>query len=565
MSYGPGNHRPYWKGASKPKPPNMSQADWDKYSRETYDNTGQVPTYSGSDKGKGGSAKPITAKRSELRTRTSNRTVGMQVQGDGRQIADLERAVHKLKNTSSAKSKNIAKGVGSLINIMGQEEERESQWMACVTDCEEFAARVPVGQTTGLVPVDLYRRTAYANGADMIYCNATNIGFALSTTDGWHEMAGVNNGVLHADGANASCGTTTQAAYVGGNTPSYAALPVGAKTILTPDVSSDFVSSAQDGTQYMQVAQKVSLAMFEPPNGAADSHFIGRAHVFQSIDPERSTLYNRTLPSLKEEAQEEGSNLFHQEFSILPNGRFVPIGLDATETENHEGFIEISAVSLPLNNLAYEWKRIGVNPLGSITDVVPNANILFVVESAQGTMATIRTTYVWQVERYPSNKLSAGGHMPIAAISKNPISMKSQLLGPKKPMRPKGPITTTDPRANDKVPPSAFRHSKTMLRNLGRPKHGIQAVVSVVCDRMTLPGVHAQVAASNDKNYGLGNLLAAPVASLVAKVGDKADDYIHEKIRAKEGSESSGGFWSSTWDFIKGIAPQLLALIPALL
>ena len=562
------NHRPGYPGPNaKPyrKGYTMSDKQWDEYSRKVWDETGKLPN-TGPNSNNGG-----LGREKSLKTKTSNRVAQTKLQADGRQIADLEKAVHRLKNTSSVKPKNISKGIGSLVNILGQEEERESQWLACVTDCEHFAARVPVGQTTGLVPVDLYRRTCYADGAQEMVTNGASYGsvaFGMFTTDGWHEMAGVNNAILHADGAIANTGTTTQNAYLNGNSPTYAAAVAGQSSILMPDVSSDFVSNALDGTQYMMVGQKVSMSMFLPPNASADSHFVGRAHVFQTIDPERSSLYNKSLAGLKEEAEEEGSNIFHQEYTLTPGGRFVPVGLEASETEVHQGYAEISAVSLPLNNLAYEWKTIGVNPLPPSTDVVPNANIMFVLEAPSGTSAQVRNTYVWQVERYASNKLaSGGGHMPIPEVQtiqdKSKMTAHCKLLGPviTKPKTPYQPVVHSDPRSNDQVPKSVFTHSKTMLDNLGRPRHAIQAVASVISDRMSRPGIHAQVAASPE---GLSNLVTKPVATKMAKIGGHAAEFITDQIRGSE-SKEGGGFWSSVWDFTKGLAPELLELIPLLL
>jgi hypothetical protein len=546
----------------------MSDKDWDAYSRRVWNESGHLPK-TGPGTNNGGLGSDNSRNTKSLSTKTSNRVGGSKLARDGRQIADLEQAVHKLKNTAHAK-KNMGKGVGTLIDLLGQEEERESQWMACVTDCEEYAARVPVGQTTGIVPVDLYRRSAFTTGATQnMVVNASGVAFCLAGTDGWHDIASQNTGILHADGASSVCMTTTIETYAAATTPQYTALPVGCVDILMPDVSSDFVSNAEDGTQYMQVAQKVSMSLFIPPNADAGSHFIGRAHVFQSIDPERTNLYGQTISGLKEDAMEEGSNVFHQEFSILPSGKMVPIGLSAEEMEKHPGYIEISAVSLPLNNLAYDWKRIGGSSLNSPVNTIPNANILFAIESAQGTQAIVRNTYVWQVERYASNKVAAGGgHVPMArnvSVSAAHV-MKSSLLSARIPKTPTTPTKAQDSRANDQVPKSVFKHSKIMLKGLGRPKHGVQGVLSVVCDRMTRPGVHA-IASKNlaeTGKTGFENMLSLPVAKQVVQTGFDAAELISDKIYDSETKEGQS-FWSSAWDFVKGMAPGLLELIPLLL
>jgi hypothetical protein len=345
--------------------------------------------------------------------------------------------------------------------------------------------------------------------------------------------------------------------------PNGGAFALGEFAVVVPDISPDFVSDSNDGTEYIMVAQKCTVSCDKPPNSAADAHFIGKASIFQSIDPERDSLQGQTVAALREMAGQENSNVYQAEFLITPAGRFVPIGFGVDPESNHPGYTEISAVSLPLDNEAYEWRRIGELALSPGNSCVVGSNIMFVIESATNTTFNFRSTIIWQTERYASSKVPAG-HLPMARATRNiqlsdsknsmerklirslESRMNPSLLLPDKKKRHPPPVAK---------PPSSMRHSKTMLRRLGKPKYGIQGVMSVVSDRMALPGVHAAL----NQGASLGNMITSkPVVDVVKKYADKADDYITEQL--DKGEESGKGFWAQAWDFIKSVAPSLLEL-----
>jgi len=502
--------------------------------------------------------------------RVNSRTGGDRVERSKRSLkhtAKLEQAVVRQFAADRPTSRRQgSRGIKQMVNLMGSREEQEIEWLMSVTDCEQFAARLPTSEVSGIVPVDLYRTTCYADPGNLS-CNAAGVCYAACTTDGWHSdgSASPGGGLLHANGSSPSVATVTNGNRVANTSPpATTLLATGEFTVAVPNVSPDFVSDPNDGTEYIMVAQRFTVSCDKPPNAAPDAHFIGKASIFQTIDPERDSLQGQTVAALRALAGQEGSNVYHAEFLITESGRFVPIGFGVDPSPNMEGYSEISAVSLPLDNQSYEWRRIGEITLSAGNSTVNNCNVLFVIESAYLTTFNFRATILWQTEEYATSKVHAG-HNQLASRSKsirfNPASsVESKLMTALEHRM--NPSYLSPPKKGHKAhpppiskPSSTNRHAKGMLQRLGKPKYAIQAAVAVVSDRMTIPGVHASLV----QGASLGNIITGqPVVDIVKKYADKADDYITDRISKDE--ESGSGFWSQAWDFVKSIAPSLLEL-----
>lgn len=355
-------------------------------------------------------------------TRSKNR-VKQKLKGDGRQIADLERAVHKAHRDASERVRGGSHHkrkpkVSKVVNLLGSREVQETAWVAAMLDCERYAARVPITQVTGAVPVDLYRVSTSALGA----VNGSGLGFAMSNPDEWHTgysgavSAGYNSAQMHANGATAYAGCVTGATYAGLSFPadstSLTAPPAGVTGLIVPDISSDFVSNEEVGTEYIMVGCKTSLSLVSP--GAAD-RYVGEVWAISSDDIERAPIAGETPSSLESNALKQGSLYRISKYKITGSGLFVPVeealrGEEAAISDTG-GVGELSISSIPLTTGAYEWRRIGRSwHAGSNLQVAAGrADKAFYIYAPSGLSFKIRHTILWQAERYSSALVRRSG------------------------------------------------------------------------------------------------------------------------------------------------------------
>lgn len=340
-------------------------------------------------------------------------------------------AAHGRANRAT-KSPN-AHGPSELANLLGQEEEDRVRWLMTVGDCEEVVSRVPSSQTTGLTPVDLYRKTEWINGV----ANNVNVQWGTFANDCWHEGLAYQNGILHANGGTSCYGTATQAAFANGECPTTGPLAVGVTAGVMGDVSEDFVSSAIVGTEYMQVAAIHSASCLMPPSSASNEHFVGRAYIFQTLDPERAGLTGQSIADLRAVAAEENASVYCSEFIVTPGGTFLPVDfIGPRSSSGDDGFTQLCAAGLPLTNAAYRWRRIGGETLNVVANQ-PVADIAFAFYVPQGTTVQYRSTYLWQTETYATNRVQP---TPLNGWGPQQTSQSGWSVGHSmRPMRPPGP------------------------------------------------------------------------------------------------------------------------------
>jgi hypothetical protein len=355
--------------------------------------------------------------KSKFKKDRTNQVASTKVEREAAEIAStagrmerITKAGAKHNNANRATSKtangNATGGPKQLLDLLGSEEIQEIAWTMCVADCEEVVARIPTSQSTGIVPVDMYRKTEWS----LATTNADRTCFAMFTDDCWgNDVGGNNHGILHANGGSSVYGNNTDSSFVGFTTPAAAlANPTGSTSLLLGDVSEDFVSNAAVGTEYIQVAALHSVSAYLPPGATADTHFVGRAYCFQTLDAEREPLNNRTIATLRSLATEQDSVILCAEFEVTPGGTFLPVGFVGPRSEGgDDGFTELAMAALPLSNDAYEWRRIGDVPLNAPANVV-TAKHMFALVAPLNTTFQIRTTYVWQTEMYATNKVQQG-------------------------------------------------------------------------------------------------------------------------------------------------------------
>lgn len=467
---------------------------------------------------------------------------------DGKQIADLESAVHRLKqqveNQGLGKAKNYQQTLGKVVSLMGSKERFEAQYLLTLGDCEVFAARVPPGIATGYVPVDLYRKTIYAEPVT----GADDNGYICISDDVWGFG---QYALLAAPGV-----PTYPVSYSSLTANNYATILASGGALAgtgvvnggMQDVSPNFVSDPNDGTEYMQVASITTLTCQMTPNALADEAFVGRAHVIFSLDPERYSLNLKSLDTLKQLATEQDAQVFIRTFQITRDGLFVPedredylvVGEGPTQA-----FASISSIAIPVHNDAYTWKRIGGVTLASnATTFVTRPSQCIFLEAPTGTKFQARTTYLWQTEEYPTNRVTGGmtgwqmgqlenlgqslghafgappraapktrsaklmlnvatGHAteptgrPTSGVRQRRLQNVSPKQKPKHRLAGSDSSSNPQPAVSEARPSSMSKFVPHVFRNLGSRPHPAAPALSVLADRAeNVPGLHAQMAAN---------------------------------------------------------------------
>ncbi len=554
-----------------------------------------------------------------------NAKVQQKLKGDGKQIADLERAVHKGKEGNPVarapktrlKQKDLTEDV---VGLLGSREAQEIAWIEAFLDPEAFAARIPISQVTGAVPVNLYRSSEFG----FVTCNSSGFAFVGTFAEGWNNVESGNiYKYLRANGSPAtSVATMTGATYVGTTSPpSWAVLPAGASAMSLGDVDSDFTDWA-GGTEYIMVGCKLSLSCYSTNLGTADEHFIGRVAAVRTLDPDRYPLHGKTLAQLKAEAEDEDSNIQIVEYLVNPNGSFSAIG-----PLQSEELTELSMTTIPLTRTAYEWLRInGTANTTNTTNTSPFYDIAFFAMNGGAQTFEVRWTGLWQCERYPSHLITRGnpgslgawqtlsGVASAAAYSAASYGVRpNQLIAQPTNTRPapdgyhvQSPWIK-EVRARKRVPVQLRMVANHVA--LSRPRvletsNGSKTERSLLPktkQRRQLAGTHtgpfevappavgkllghvgrivgqpvhpavaplAVTAAAADSPGFWSQLAAAGPAALREVLCDKrlAESAVKHGPNAVDGADSDGGFslsklFSGAWDVLKTVGPSVLAAL----
>jgi hypothetical protein len=354
------------------------------------------------------------------------------------------------------------------------------------------------------------------------------------------------------------------------------------------NISPDFTSGVATGTEYIQVGMSLSLRAELEPNANAETHFIGRVFAFRTADPDRYPLTGKTSNQLQVEADLEGSMISSGLYNITSDGLFV----------SERGMIvpELTLCALPLTNLAYNWRRIGVGTQQNPAYTPAAPEVCFMIEGAVGTKFHATYASVWQVEKYSSHRVTrntinessdsghSGGSGGISALDAvgtvagtvipgaGLIPALSHLFGgyaviphPTKNSRPKQPIKAPDTPSNPKPirgpglpPPRSVHYVDNHLRRcLGIQLHPLVAPFSVLSAAGENPGVWSQIA-----TMGSGcvkNILADPkTRALLDEHGPRAMDALERKT-------TGDGFWSkagsAALDIVKLVGPIVASMM----
>lgn len=509
---------------------------------------------------------------------------------DGKAIADVQQGIHRLKGRTDAIHQGSSKGgLDTVVQLLGEREASEAAWLMCLGDCEDYAARVPITQVTGAVPVDLYRKTEFGTvTTDSVAGRA----FTGTAPDGWYEVTATGAmQMLHANGASSKIADVTGVNYAGTTFPSPAVvLPTGVTNVTLGDVSADFVAGADDGTEYMMVADKFSLRALKTPNGSADEHFVGKVYAFRTLDPERYPIAGQSVDDLRALAYQEDSQIQLGEFLITPEGEFVPAG-----SPGAPALPEISLMALPLNTGAYERRRIDTARTTVLTHTLPAYEVGFAIESAPATDFEVRYTGVWQTERYPSALIRSGA---ISAVSSAAASVNQAVSGlmhagglqighynpigrPSRRVdvlasRPVGHLVvkTNNPsqpysvKKKDKesrlsrpvqtvlAPPRSVQLFAThAVQRMGEPLHGGAPAAAAVSAVLEQPGVWSQLATQGPA--ALRNVVCdKKVADALVQHGPKALDKLNS---TKDWSLKN--ILGGVWDVAKTVGPAILGAL----
>lgn len=343
-----------------------------------------------------------------IMARKGNR-VKQKLRKDGRAIAAAERGIHRerqqAKARANASERRRKPAARKVVNLLGSRELQETAWVASFSDCESYAARVPITQVTGAVPVDLYRVSTFAN----VTTNSSHYAYAMMATDSWHDGyvgAGAGTAHLHADGATAYFGAVTGSGYTGAT---FAQFPAATDTAATggvsllavPDISSDFTSNSISGTEYISVGIRFSIKTVMPPAGS--DRFVGEVWAISTLDPERAGIAGAFPSSIYADSLKEGSLYRVAKYRITGSGLFVPVEAaihgNEADIDDAGGVGELHLYETPLSTGAYKWRRCGVQALQTTAGY---ATVGFYVNATAGTVLQVRSTELWQSERYAS-------------------------------------------------------------------------------------------------------------------------------------------------------------------
>lgn len=535
---------------------------------------------------------------------------------EGKTIEKLEEAVHRSKKNLSngptmgkngTGQANYERSMGKVVELMGEREQWEAAYVMCLSDCELFPSRIPPSQTVGYVPVDLYRKTCLAD----VVTGTTNAGWIIVTDDGYNNQ---QNLILPPPAVQTTCATVTTAAWPGGAIPGYGVLPAGTAPMILSDVSENFVADAVNGTEYIMVASVTTLSCKMVPNSDAASAFVGVAHVVVSLDVERYGIGGKTIDQLRTLSLENDAQVFVRSFHITRDGLFIPADVHDTTEETSgkpvEAYSSIRTVALPVHDQAFHWRHIDQTKLAPITHCVAGPSQLIYIQAPTGTTFEARSTFLWQTEEYPSNKVAEAPGGISGWMSQHPwltgiagtvaapytgglslIPSLGHLLGfggfaqmPKgKPYivktRPKaGPVGGTyqhgpplppkrskprkkrnpsDPPRYEKPPSALTAATPYFVSRVGSRAHPTIGAAAVISDRCQAnPGLHSQlVEDASSGGRGMAGFLAEPYAQVLC--GPSGGPRAVEALAEEEGS-----FWKK---LLSGAGSALMTLLPALL
>lgn len=523
-----------------------------------------------------------------------------------REMELLQHTRKQREKTAISKSTNPGRPSEDLIYLVGSREEQEAAWLECVFDPESYVARIPTGEVTGNVKVDLYRQTVFA---DMMV-NASNFAWAGSFAEGWNlvsENSWGYPGFYSTSNGTGVCMNTTINTYVGGSAPpGRTATPTGVSAVALPATNSSFVSSPDDGSEYIMVAMGMSLTADLTPTGAADEHFVGKVLAVFTEDPERYPIMGQTAATLRAQAEQENSLVHAVEYLVTPDGQFVP-----SVAQHIAPVPEIFLADVPLSKGAYTWQRLFNGQATPVAYTMTLCTCAFFAESAPGTRFTVRWTGVWQFETIPSNlvrssvmtahanihKPDASGtatvddfgrpiHRPPARRSKVPVPAVLPRLSKAHPFRPTSSyalasrhvaaVTLAESRRKMRTgagaslappirklkgtqtyapPVSVVKAMPHLMKTLGQHRHPGLAPLSVLAASFESPGLWAQ--ASRLGPSSLGNVLTDPgLCRCALQSGPAAVDQASESD-----SFSWSGFFSGLWDVVSAVGPSLLGLL----
>lgn len=322
------------------------------------------------------------------------------------EIHGLKGAVHKGMRPQRNRAANQMTAAKKITKLLTTKEEQQVAWSYAVSSGGDIVARMPVSEVSGLVPVDMYKFRL--NNTVMV--GTGGIGFCMMYADGWHRADGYGTtiGYLHADGATAYSGSySSTSSWAGSAFPAIGAFGVNTAGITIPNISSDFNSDGDVGTEYIQVACKCELAA--QTSAAANGQFKGIVAACYTEDPERYPIVGKALYTLLSDAAKPGSGLHVALYRITNNGLFVPYHLatvDADGRVTDEGaHSSLHMVGIPQTVDAYKWSRIGYQTLGtSVLGVESMGFLVFGATPGDAFMAT--TQYLYQTERYGSYKVT---------------------------------------------------------------------------------------------------------------------------------------------------------------
>jgi hypothetical protein len=502
------------------------------------------------------------------------------IKRDGVAIASVEKAVHNLKGTVHDTTRRSSKSAFSTLpKLLGDTELQEAAWLMAVSNCRDFAARIPVSQVTGVVPVDLFRKTVTCE----LTTNASNAGFFMAMSDAWQNyiLSSDAYGILGADTNANSYATVSDASWLSGALPGQGIpLPLGTQAALIGDVSGDIVENASNGTEYIQVGALHSIAALQVAAAAADARYSGRLSVFYTMDTDRAPLQGQTLSQLLASSREANGMIRAREYNILENGNFLP--LDGPD--NQAPLSSVDLAPIPLNNESYAWQRVGENPVITNATIV-SADSCFFVEAPSGTTFEVSSTYLWQTEKFGSYQVrptisgitTSGIIQDLLPGFTNNIThafgyhqrnefargdwhvIQAQTPGTPKTEPPKPKPRKVPALHRGTVAPALLHMAAASLRSLGQPIHPLLPLLSVTSAAAANPGVHRLMAMDPSS---LSNLIKNPaLANAAAKLGPKAASSFGDSMDPKK----QGGFnWKSllsgAWDLLKIVGPALAKL-----
>jgi hypothetical protein len=527
----------------------------------------------------------MSANKDHKKRQLGKKKLSVKVRDDGKAIAAAEHAVHRLKNTvNEGKMSSSARQVTpfeNLPNLLTSVEEQEAAWLLAVADPLHFAARVPISQSTGCVPVDLYRKTVAAT----MTASAYDVCFAICAQDRWSTFGSWRpvdwyTGMLGADGDTGVWCNVTGSTYTSINFPAQGAVVTGSTSLAIGNVSSDIVSDSTIGTEYIMVGSMFTLASKMVANAAVDARYSGRVTVFMTTDPQRVPIAGNGREALMTLSREQNPLVFARVYIITSDGLFVP-----EDSQDSTPLAEITASAVPISTTAYIWNRVGEVGLSSTLYVPMGAAIGFAVEAPSGTQFELTGSYLWQLEKFSTNKVSDRlDDVPffspdsayydeddLDAIDNDTMEFvsipgpggKTQVVSSVKP-RKKKRIHHAAYRGVGVVPPAALTFANAVVKYPGAPIHPAVPVLSAVSAAAQQPGIHqkmSELAARAPHKIGV---IAPKLANLVAEHGPKAAQIFHESVTKKPASS----WWSKikniasgAWDVAKFAAPLVMSLL----